>query len=240
MSTWFRRNWKRVGKVMFFGIIAIFGSFLGLFQVVQDFLAFRLGNAQFSVPQLVLVGIGIAGLVIVLLDAKGKAPSKSDAPDPRYSRQDLFEARINKRQFEVGEAIFFTARFKGRLRYGYYFAPIGRPDGIWISGWDIQTLPHPTHEGKGTLRGEVNNPEHVWSWPISLDSPPGEYLAYIRVHDHYPLDWWTALRAWYLRNLTGLRPGGQKKDRALIAKPHRPVVAEKSVSFTVRKSRHLS
>jgi len=108
-----------------------------------------------------------------------------------FSKGNTFEAEIlNKKEFELGETVFFHVKFKGELKYGFFDsmikAPLGKllPDGedhTWSRS--PETLADMDYQSLGKLHGKKLH-ESTWSWPIPLNFPTGEYTIFIRVYDH--------------------------------------------------------
>jgi len=137
------------------------------------------------------VSIGIDFVRIILYVGIALFPVYLAANAILYFRRISFEAEIvDKKEFEVGETVFFKVRFRGNLKNGFFDTMIKAPEGkhlpdgsdhIWC--WDRETLPDSYPNTPGKLHGFVVKAS-TWGWPIPLEYPTGEYTLYIRVYDH--------------------------------------------------------
>jgi hypothetical protein len=194
------------------------------------------GDATIGITVIVSIAVSTAVLAYATIDAlRGKPKVKTGMLTPRSTRLDIFEAKINKPAFELGESVFFFVRFKGLVRYGYYEAVIIRPDRTLVYSWDPETLPFPRNETRGLLSGEIDQDSQSWSWPIPMNFPLGQYTARIGLYETYPLDRGTEIRARLLRNWA-LRKFLKKRDTDSVAAPERRCLWEKSVRFSVFSS----
>ena len=216
-----------------FGAISVFfGSVSGFIEIVLQALNLHPTLFQFLSFVLVIVGVLLLGMALTL--AKRKQDKQVLTKTAPFHRVDDFDATVEKKVYEMGQSIFFKARFSGLLRAGYFDTVLVAPDGKFYYVWDPQTLLSPRHLQGGELHGEIPDYHARWSTPILETSPFGEYTAHIGVYDCLPIsDWFTEVRvrfwlSWAIRKVV-------KKDVRVLAAPRRPCVDERTVRFTIVK-----
>ena len=217
---------------IFSAISTFFGGITGFLDVVQRVL--NIHPTIFQFISFVLFVSGAIGLVTVAL-LIARRPKKEE--DLLVSRCDTFEARTDKKQYEIGQVVFFIVDFKGKLKAGFYDTMLVRPDDKeeWV--WDPKTFRYAPHLQTGELRGEYDHHGWRWGWPILIDRPPGEYTAHIGVYDSYKHPWAVQARIrlrtnWLLRRVWRRL---LKTAESQLAVPIYPPIAQKTVRFTVVK-----
>ena len=231
MASPVKKNWKGIVKVLFFAIIFVFGSILGFLQSIQDFLKLYLTNIQFSIAQLVLVGIGIVGIAIVVWDARRKSPAKAS---PNVVQPQQFDAELSpKEDLHAGDSVIFKVRFNGNLVNGYVGTLIRFPDGKEDGCLDYSTISrHVDAFTKGKLNGLVKY-RNQWGWTIPDSAPSGQYAFHIRVHNHLPRRRMITVR---LKLLLFLRSKLISSiDLSKLAFPERPIVRQRIVTAVVNE-----